>query len=95
MSDIDWNKIPEKRRAAFKKKLNKTAGKVRNIDYTKPARSSLPVKLKFYMVRMLQTGLGKTDPEYTDYKYWKKNGWMANQYKFHYELFEKGEMARK
>ncbi len=73
MSDIDWERIPKKRRAAFKKKLNQTAGRVRNIDYTKPARSSLPVKMKFYMVRMLQTGLGKTDPEYSDYKYWKKN----------------------
>lgn len=25
---------------------------------------------------MLQTGLGKDDPEYTDYKYWKSNGWI-------------------
>ncbi len=32
--------------------------------------------MKFYMVRMLQTGLGKTDPEYIDYKYWKNNGWI-------------------
>ena len=31
---------------------------------------------KFYAVRMLQTGLGKADPEYTDYKYWKSNGWI-------------------
>ncbi|MBR4719677.1 MAG: NAD(P)H-dependent oxidoreductase [Lachnospiraceae bacterium] len=76
MSEIDWNRIPKKRRVVFEKKLYKSADKVRNIDYTIPARSSLPVKLKFYMVRMLQTGLGKTDPEYTDYKYWKQNGWI-------------------
>ena len=33
----------------------------------------LTVKLKFLVVRMLQTSLGKADPEYTDYKYWKAN----------------------
>ena len=76
MSDIDWDKIPEKRREAFTKKLNRVADRVRNIDYAKPSRCSLPIKMKFYIVRMLQTGLGKTDPEYTDYKYWKKNGWI-------------------
>lgn len=30
-------------------------------DY-KPARTRLPVKVKFYMVRMMQTGLGKENP---------------------------------
>ena len=31
---------------------------------------------EFYAVRMLQTELGKKDPEYTDYRYWKDNGWL-------------------
>jgi hypothetical protein len=26
---------------------------------------------------MLQTKLGKDNPEYTDYKYWKANGWIG------------------
>ena len=74
--DLDWNRIPEKRRASFRKKLYKTADRVGNIDYSIPAKSSLLVKLKFHMVRMLQKRLGKDNPEYTDYKYWKSNGWI-------------------
>jgi len=28
---------------------------------------------------MMQSGLGKQDPEYTDYKYWKANGWLDKE----------------
>ena len=76
MSDIDWNKIPEKKRAAFAGRLYKTADRIKKIDYTKTARTSLITKAKFYMVRMMQSNLGKSNPEYTDYKYWKNNGWI-------------------
>ena len=34
--------------------------------------------MKFYAVRMLQKNLGKQDPEYTDYQYWKNNGWTGS-----------------
>ena len=86
MSDTDWNKIDEKRKASFKKKLESAAEKMRSIDYSKPAHTSFIVKVKFYMVRMLQTGLGKQNPEYTDYKYWKANGWLdkARPWKSHH-----------
>ena len=77
MADIDWNRIDEKRKAYFQKKLSSVAEKMRAIDYNKPGRTGLIVKAKFYAVRMLQTGLGKQDSEYTDYKYWKENGWLG------------------
>ena len=77
MSEIDWNKIDEKKKAAFKKKLNSVAEKMRAINYTEPARTNLMVKAKFYTVRMLQTGLGRQNPEYSDYKYWNENGWIG------------------
>ena len=51
---------------------------MRKIDYSRPAHANISTKLKFYMVRMMQTGLGKDNPEYTDYKYWKSNGWIEN-----------------
>ena len=76
MTEIQWDKLPEKKRAAFAKKLYATADKVKAIDYSKPARTSFVTKMKFYAVRMIQTSLGKSDPEYTDYKYWKSNGWI-------------------
>ena len=76
MADIDWNKIDEKKKEGFRKKLTSLSKKMHNIDYSKPARAGLMAKAKFMVVRMLQTSLGKQDPEYTDYKYWKENGWI-------------------
>ncbi len=76
MSEIDWNKIPAKKTAAMTAKVQAAARRAAAIDYSRPARTRLPAKLKFYMVRMMQTGLGKQNPEYTDFKYWKANGWL-------------------
>ena len=76
MSDIHWEKIQEKKRKRMTEKLVNTARYINHIDFSRPAKTNLVTKCKFYAVRMLQTGLGKKDPEYTDYKYWKNNGWI-------------------
>ena len=76
MSEIHWDKIPKSKRNEMTKKLTCMARKMLLIDYSKPAHVGMMTKLKFYMVRMLQTRLGKDNPEYTDYKYWKANGWI-------------------
>ena len=76
MSEIDWNKIPAKKTASMTAKVQAAARRAAAIDYSRPARTRLPAKLKFYIVRMMQTGLGKQNPEYTDFKYWKANGWI-------------------
>ena len=77
MGGIRWDSLPEKKRQALTAALQKTARHFKAIDYTKPAHTALAVKAKFYAVRMLQTGLGKADPDYTDYVYWKSNGWIG------------------
>ena len=77
MSEIHWDKLPEKKRAAMTKGMASMARKFSAIDYSKPAHTNLITKAKFYAVRMMQTGLGKDNPEYTDYKYWKANGWLG------------------
>ena len=79
MADIDWNKIPEKKKASFQNKLGGAARKMHAVDYNKPGHTSLMVKAKFYAVRMMQTGLGKQNPEYTDFKYWNENGWIGKE----------------
>ena len=77
MSDIHWEKIPVNKRKQMTAKLADAAGKIIRTNLTKPARTSLTTKFKFYAVRMMQTKLGKDDPEYTDYKYWMANGWIG------------------
>ncbi|MCR5683978.1 MAG: NAD(P)H-dependent oxidoreductase [Lachnospiraceae bacterium] len=79
MSEIRWDKIPEEKRSRITSKLVNAAERIKRIDFTRPARTGLGTKSKFYAVRMLQTGLGKANPEYTDYKYWKNNGWIDKE----------------
>lgn len=77
MSEIDWDKINEKKKNKMSSKLTDAANKFKNIDYNKRPHTNMTTKIKFYMVRMLQTDLGKKNPEYTDFKYWKENGWLG------------------
>lgn len=79
MSEIDWEKLSDKKKDKMLSKLNSVAERIKKTDFTRPARTSLPTKAKFYVVRMLQTKLGKENPEYTDFKYWKKNGWLDKE----------------
>ena len=78
MSEVRWDKIPEKKRDKITAKLVNAAGRVKRTDFSKPGKTVLATRFKFYAVRMLQTGLGKDNPEYTDYKYWKERGWIDN-----------------
>ena len=75
MGDIQWNQLSEKKRRSLTEAVTRCAEKAEKTDYTKPARTGIAVKAKFYAVRMMQKSLGKQNPEYTDYKYWKANGW--------------------
>ena len=77
MSEVHWEKIPVKKKAAMGEKLHKTADQMRKSDSAKPAHTGIVTKMKFYAVRMMQKNLGKQDPTYTDYQYWKSNGWTG------------------
>jgi len=76
LSEAVWEKIPNKKKDKMKNKLDKIAKKLLKIDYTKPAHTSLITKCKFYIIRAMQKGIGKENEEYTDYKYWKRKGWI-------------------
>ena len=76
MSEINWDKIPAKKKNSMSQKLKALAEWAGKIDYSRPARTGIITKAKFYAVRMMQKGLGKENPEYTDYKYWKNLGWL-------------------
>ncbi len=79
MGDVVWDRLSEKKRTAMEEKLKKTARIFINTDFSKPAHTGMIVKLKFLAVRMLQKNLGKQDPDYTDFKYWKANGWTQKE----------------
>ncbi len=79
MSEIVWDNLPEKKRTQLTNGVTSMARKFAAIDYSKPARTGILAKAKFHIVRKMQTGLGKDNPEYTDFKYWKANGWLDKE----------------
>ena len=79
MGNVVWDRLSEKKRSEMTNGIVTAGRKFAKIDYSKPARTGILTKAKFYAVRMMQTGLGKDDPEYTDYKYWKANGWIGKE----------------
>ena len=78
MDDIQWDKIQAKRRAKFTLKLVGTAQKLKQIDYNKPATIGFSTKMKFYIVRLMQKKIKKTNPDSLDASYWKDNGWLGS-----------------
>lgn len=76
ISDIAWDKLPEKRRNKLSKKIRKLSGKFSKINYGKPARTNTVTKLKFGFCRLMQRKLYEKNPGYTDAKYWRGQGWL-------------------
>jgi len=78
MSDIIWNKLPEKKRKKLTDGIKKLARKFADIDYSIPARTKLVVKVKFAFCRMIQNKVRKNGVGGLDSEYWFNNGWLGN-----------------
>lgn len=76
MSDIVWDRLSGKKQAELTKKIYKLSERFAHMDYTKPAHTNLTAKIKFYICRMMQKNIHKSDPEYLDGKYWAEHGWL-------------------
>lgn len=76
MGDIEWGKLPKKKRDELTRKVEKLSNKFAHINYAKPAHTNLITKIKFTFCRILQKSLHKANPEYADGKYWAEQGWL-------------------
>ncbi len=76
MSDILWDKIPDKKRKKLSNRINKLARKFSKIDYSKPAHTNLTTKIKFVFCRMIQKQVRKNGVEGLDSEYWYNQGWL-------------------
>lgn len=79
MSDISWEKLPQKKQQKIKKKILKFSNHFVKINYGKPAHTKIKTKLKFYMCRMIQKSIRKKHVESLDCKYWTEQGWLAHK----------------
>lgn len=77
MGDIVWDRLSEKKRAELTRKIRRLSEKFARIDYTKPAKTGLAVKLKFSFCRIMQRTLHQRDPAYLDGRYWAERGWLG------------------
>lgn len=76
MSDIVWDKLPERKQSELAEKVKKLSQKFSCIDYTKPAHTNLITKIKFSFCRIIQKSIHKSDSSYLDGKYWAQQGWL-------------------
>lgn len=76
MGDIVWEGLPEKKRSEFKRRMKKMSNQLSRIDYERPARTNVGVRIKFLCCRMIQKSLHKKDPAYLDGRYWAEQGWL-------------------
>lgn len=79
MSEIIWEKLPEKKKAELAGKIQKLSHKFARIDYSKPAKTGISARVKFFFVRKMQKSILKSNPEYHDAKYWAKQGWLEKE----------------
>lgn len=77
MGDIFWERLSEKRRKKLSRKINKLSRRFAKINYSKPARTNSVTKIKFMICRTIQKKLYKNNPDYTDAKYWRNQGWLG------------------
>ncbi len=76
MSDILWDKLPEKKRKKLMGGVKKLAHKFAKINYSKPAHTKLITKIKFAICRMIQKSVHKSGVDGLDYEYWSNHGWL-------------------
>ena len=76
MNGIVWDKLPARKQAELTRKVKKLSRKFARIDYTKPSRTNLLIKIKFLFCRIMQKSLHKANAEYLDGKYWAQHGWL-------------------
>lgn len=76
MSEIVWEKLPQKKQIELARKIKNLSQKFSRIDYSKPAHTNFITKFKFLFCRMMQKSLHKADPKYLDGKYWAEQGWL-------------------
>lgn len=79
MSNIEWNKLPDKKRKSLVKKINRLARRFARINYSKPAHTKLATKIKFMVCRFIQKRVQKSGVAGMDYEYWQTNGWLGKK----------------
>lgn len=76
MSDVLWDKLPEKKHKQLTSGINRLARKFAKIDYVKPAHTKLTVKIKFLFCRLMQKQVRKNGIGGLDNEYWLNHGWL-------------------
>lgn len=79
MSEIVWDKLPQKKQEELTGKIQRMSARFAKIDYSKPAHTGLLTKTKFYFVRMMHKSILKTNPTYYDANYWARQGWLGSK----------------
>lgn len=78
MTEIIWDKLPQKKRTKITRKIKKLSNKFARINYERPAHTKSKTKLKFYMCRFIQKSVRKKQGS-LDSDYWAEQGWLGKR----------------
>ncbi len=78
MTEIIWDKLPQKKRTKITRKIKKLSNKFARINYERPAHTKSKTKLKFYMCRFIQKSVRKKQGS-LDSDYWVEQGWLGKR----------------
>lgn len=76
INDIIWNNLPEKKQKSLISKINKLACKFSEINYSKPAHTTIITKIRFSFCRLIQKKVRKEGNAGLDNRYWYEMGWL-------------------
>ncbi len=76
MSDVIWDKIPEKKRKNLTDGIKCLANKITKINFSNPAHPKLIFKINFDFCRFIKKKVIKIGKDGFYFYYWLSNGWL-------------------
>lgn len=74
--DILWEKLSQEKQNKIERKMDKFSNQVVKINFNKVPKTSLLVKIKFNICRMIQKTIYKKNKKSLDCQYWLEHGWL-------------------
>lgn len=76
MDDAVWERLPKRRQEKLSAGVQRIGRRCAAIDYSRPAATSLPVRIRFAFCRAMQRSIHEKDPGYVDGAWWADQGWL-------------------
>lgn len=77
--DVVWENLSVKRRSKLERGVRRLARRFSAFDYSRPARTNLGVKFRFFACRLVQKSVYRKGIASRDAEYWNERGWLKKE----------------